>query len=110
MLATMMPDGSPQLTPVWIDLDGDDVLVNTSEGTVKLANVRRDPRVALTVVDPRDRYRVLSLRGEVVEIAKGSVRHINELSLRYDGFPWQPEPGLGARVTIRIRPRRFTWV
>jgi len=108
-LATLMPDGSPHVTPVWIDVDGEDVVVNTSEGTVKLANVRRDPRVAVNIESEDDRYRVLSLRGSVIAIESSDAvdEHIDALSMRHDGVPWTPEDE-EARVRIRIRPERVS--
>lgn len=109
-LATLMADGSPQVTPVWIDVDGDDVVVNTSEGTVKLANVRRDPRVAINIESEEDRYRVLSLRGSVIAIESSEEvdDHIDALSVRHDGVPWTPEDDEEVRVRIRIRPERIS--
>ena len=65
-MATLMSDGSPQATPVWIDHDGDTVLVNTAPGRVKQKNISRDPRVAISVVDEKDPYRCLVLRGTVI--------------------------------------------
>jgi PPOX class probable F420-dependent enzyme len=108
-LATLMPDGSPHVTPVWIDVDGEDVVVNTSEGTVKLANVRRDPRVAINIESEDDRYRVLSLRGRVTAIESSAEvdEHIDALSMRHDGVPWTQEDE-EARVRIRIRPEKVT--
>lgn len=108
-LATLMPDGSPHVTPVWIDVDGEDVVVNTSEGTVKLANVRRDPRVAINIESEDDRYRVLSLRGRVtaIESSEEVDEHIDALSMRHDGIPWTQEDE-EARVRIRIRPEKVT--
>ena len=107
-LATVMPDGSPQLTPVWADVDGDDVVVNTPEGTVKLANMRRDGRVALTIEAEEDRYKVLSIRGRVVEIESGAHadEHIDRLSRRHDGVHWQFDGG-ETRVRVRIHPERM---
>ena len=106
VLATLMPDGSPQASTVWVDTDGDDVLVNTAEGRVKPANVRRDPRVALTVWDRDDPYRQLIIRGRVSELTHdGAEDHIDELSRRYTGrfpYPWRSEGE--ARVILRIRP------
>ena len=108
-LATLMPDGSPQVTPVWIDVDGEDVVVNTYEGTVKLANVRRDPRVAINIEAEDDRYRVLSLRGRVIAIESSEAvdEHIDALSMRHDGVPWTSEDD-ETRVRIRIRPERIS--
>jgi len=67
-LATLMPDGSPQVSPVWIDYDGRHILVNSAKGRVKDKNMRRDPRVGLDLVDPENPYRHLSVRGSVVDI------------------------------------------
>src|SRR5207253_9104060 len=69
-LATLMPDGSPQVTPVWVDHEGELILVNTAEGRVKLKNVTRDSRVALSVFDQDDPYHYVLIRGMVVEITK----------------------------------------
>ena len=66
-LGTLMPDGSPQVTPVWCDSDGEHVIVNSAKGRQKDKNIRRDPRVALAVIDPDNPYRYLEIRGRVVE-------------------------------------------
>lgn len=107
-LATVMPDGSPQLTPVWVDEDGEDVVVNTPEGTVKLANMKRDGRVSITIEAEEDRYKVLSIRGRVVGIETGPDidEHIDRLSHRHDGVPWEFAEG-ETRVRVRIRPERI---
>ena len=107
-LATVMPDGSPQVTPVWVDEDGEDIVVNTPEGTVKLANMRRDGRVALNIEAEDDRYKVLSIRGRVVAFENGEHvdGHIDRLSQRHDGVPWEFEDG-EIRVRVRIRPERI---
>ena len=68
-LGTLMPDGRPQVTPVWCDFDGEHVIFNSAKGRQKDKNVRRDPRVALAIVDPDNPYRYLEIRGKVVEIA-----------------------------------------
>ncbi|MFB6111033.1 MAG: PPOX class F420-dependent oxidoreductase [Halobacteriaceae archaeon] len=107
--ATVMPDGTPQVTPVWVDHDGDDVLVNTARGRQKERNVTRNPRVGVSVLDPEDPYRYVSIRGEVVEVTEdGAVDHIDTLAQRYMGveeYPHHGEEG-GPRVIIRIRPHR----
>ena len=107
--ATMMPDGTPQVTPVWVDYDVDAnrVLVNTARGRRKEKNVRRNPKVSLSMVDPENPYRFVSVRGEVDELTEeGAVEHINALARRY--MDVEEYPGLddeeGARVQIRIRP------
>ena len=104
--ATLMADGSPQTTPVWIDVDENGfVLVNTAPGRTKDRNVRRDPRVALSITDLEDPYRWILVRGRVVETrTEGAWEHINELSMRYRGEPY-PIPG--ERVVYRIEPERI---
>ena len=108
-LATVMPDGTPQVTPVWIDYDGEHVLVNTAEGRQKERNVRSNPRVGLVVLDPEDPYRYVSIRGEVAEITQdGAVEHIHELTRRYMNVERYPnlEEEDGPRVLLRIKPER----
>jgi PPOX class probable F420-dependent enzyme len=107
--ATMMPDGTPQVTPVWVDydIDANRVLVNTARGRRKEKNVNRNPKVSLSMVDPENPYRFVSVRGEVDELTEeGAVTHINALAQRY--MDVEEYPGLddeeGARVQIRIRP------
>ncbi|MGI0141872.1 MAG: PPOX class F420-dependent oxidoreductase [Candidatus Micrarchaeales archaeon] len=67
-IATLMKDGSPQVTTVWVDHDGDHILVNTAEGRVKLKNLKRDPRVALSITDASNNYSGVWIRGRVVKI------------------------------------------
>lgn len=93
-IATLMPDGSPQVSPVWVEYDGNFVLVNTAVGRQKDLNVRRDPRVALAIQDPDNPYRKLLLRGKVVEIiGEGAEQHIDELAVKYTGekYAWRTE-------------------
>jgi PPOX class probable F420-dependent enzyme len=107
-LATVMPDGSPQVTPVWLDLDGDFIRVNSAKGRLKDKNMRRDPRVALSMLDPENPYRHLSVRGKVVEITeKGADAHIDALAKKYLGLDTYPnrQPG-EVRVIYRIQPLR----
>ena len=85
-LATTMADGSPQASVVWIDVDGDTVLVNTAEGRTKTENMRRDPRVAICLFDRTDPYRQLMLRGSVVDfVHEGADAHIDFLAKKYTG-------------------------
>ena len=109
-LATLMPDGSPQLTQTWVDTDGHDVLVNTVRGHQKVRNIERDPRVALNVADPDDPSRYFEVRGRVVEVTEDGAReHIDELSQRYIGRPY---PWFGGRdqvrLLVRITPDKVT--
>lgn len=109
-LATLMPDGSPQVTPVWIDYDGQHVLVNTAADRQKDRNLQRDGRVAISVTDPDNAYRYLEVRGKVVErTTQGADAHIDSLASRYigkDKYPWK-KPG-EVRVIFKIRPEHTT--
>ena len=109
-LATLMPDGAPQVTPVWVDVDEDDILINTAEGRLKARNMREDPRVALSVPDPDDPYRALIVRGRVVEMTdEGADEHIDALAKKYlgeDRYPFR-QPG-EERVKVRIEPEQAT--
>jgi PPOX class probable F420-dependent enzyme len=108
--ATLMPEGTPQVTPVWIDRDDENhLLVNTARGRRKVKNVEHDPKVGVCVMDPDDPYRYLSVRGEVVEVTEdGAVDHIDELARRYMDVEEYPNHGeeSGPRVIVRIRPDR----
>jgi len=110
-LATTMPDGSPQVTQVWVDSDGTDVVINTVEGHQKLRNVRRDPRVALTLSDPARPSDYVQIRGEVHEITTDGAReHIDEVSQKYLGKPYPSFGGAATqqRVMLRITPRKVS--
>ena len=109
-LATVMPDGRPQVTPVWCDLEGDYVIFNSAKGRVKDKNIRRDPRVSIALQDPANPYRYLEIRGKVVEITEtGADDHINKLSQKYLGKPVYPfrKPG-EVRVTYKIAPEKVS--
>ncbi len=107
-LATLMPDGSPQLTPLWFNVDGKHLLINSAKGRAKDRNMRADPRIAVVIADPKDPYRFVQVRGRVVEITENrALEHINALSLKYRGTPWPPRPGQ-IRVTYRILPESAT--
>lgn len=109
-IATTMPDGSPQLTQVWVDTDGTDVVINTVAGFQKLRNVDRDPRVSVAVADPGDPTQYLQIRGEVVETTQeGAREHIDRLSQKYTGHDYVPYGGSEQqRVIVRIAPRRIS--
>ena len=93
-LATVMPDGTPQVTPVWVDFDGEHILINSAKGRLKDRNMEARPQVGLDILDPENPYRYLAVRGRVVEITgDGAVDHIRALSQRYTGsaeYPLQP--------------------
>jgi PPOX class probable F420-dependent enzyme len=105
-LATLMPDGSPQVTPVWVDYVDGFVLVNTAAGRQKERNLRRDPRVALSIQDPDNPYRFLQVRGRVVEFLKeGADAHIDKMSLKYTGNPvYQWRVAGQVRLILKIQP------
>jgi PPOX class probable F420-dependent enzyme len=107
-LGTIMPDGSPQVTPVWIDYDGKFVRFNSALGRVKDKNIRRDPRVSISIVDPENPYRHMDIRGKVVEITQnGADDHINKLSQKYLGNPVYPyrQPG-EVRIVYKVEPEK----
>jgi PPOX class probable F420-dependent enzyme len=101
-LATLMPDGSPQVSPVWVDVEARTglILVNTALGRVKHRNVERDPRVAISVADSTDQETMVTVRGRVVEISRdGAEDHIDFLSRKYNGVDF---PRHGNRVLLKI--------
>lgn len=109
-LATLMPDGRPQVTPVWCDFDGSRVIVNSAKGRRKDKNMRRDARVSLAVSDPDNPYRYLEVRGKVVEITEdGADEHIDKMAKKYLGQDKYPnrQPG-EVRVMYKIEPERFS--
>ena len=107
-LATIMPNGHPQVTPVWVDYDGTHVLVNTAKGRVKDRNMKRDPRVSLAIIDPDNPYRYLEVRGRVTDITEeGADQHIDKMAKKYlgqDKYPYR-QPG-EVRVLYKIEPER----
>jgi PPOX class probable F420-dependent enzyme len=109
-LGTLMKDGQPQVTPVWVDYDGEYVRINSAKGRVKDINMRRDPRVSISLQDPANPYRYMEIRGKVVEITEnGADDHINKLSKKYLGNPVYPfrKPG-EVRVTYKIEPQKVS--
>ena len=109
-VATLMPDGRPQLTQTWVDTDGGHVLINTVEGFQKVRNLRRDPRVTLNVCDPDEITRYVEVRGRVVDItAEGGGEHIEILSQRYTGQPYAWYGGRDqVRLIVAIQPDKVT--
>jgi PPOX class probable F420-dependent enzyme len=99
-IATVMPDGSPQLTQTWADTDGEHILINSVDGFQKIRNVGRDPRIALTVSDPDRPARYFAVRGRVLDVTTdGAAEHIEQLSWRYLGEPY---PWFGGRDQKRL--------
>ena len=106
-LSTLMKDGAPQVTPVWIDVEDGNILVNTALGRVKHRNVSRDPRVALSIIDQNNQYDMVTIRGEVIEQITGgkAEEHIDKLAKKYiekDKYPWRSKTE--KRVILKIKP------
>lgn len=111
-LATLMKDGSPQVTPVWYDFDGTHIRINSAKGRLKDKNMRRDKQVALSIQDPDNPYRYLAIRGNIDEITEdGADAHIDALAKKYldkDRYPFRA-PG-EVRVIYKIRPDKVSTV
>lgn len=107
-LATVMPNGTPQVTPVWVDYDGTHLIVNSARGRQKDKNMQRNSSVALSIMDPENPYRYLEVRGRVAEITEeGADDHIDKMAKKYMGeekYPWR-RPG-EVRVLYKIEPQR----
>src|SRR3954452_20411148 len=105
-VATLNPDGSPQVTPVWVDFDGTHVLINTAKGRVKAKNLAREPRVAISIADPENPYRYLGIQGRVVEMTEtGGDAHIDKMAKKYmgkDSYPFRTPTEV--RVIVKILP------
>jgi PPOX class probable F420-dependent enzyme len=99
-VATLMPDGSPQLTQTWVDTDGKNVVVNSVEGHQKVRNLRRDPRVAVAISDPRQPSRYYTIRGRAMNLThEGGTEHIEALAQKYTGKPYA---WYGGRDQVRV--------
>lgn len=109
-LATILPSGKPQVTPVWIDYDGRHILVNSALGRKKDENIRQNPNVAVAIMDPENPYRYMEVRGRVAEITQnGAEQHIDKMALKYLGkekYPFR-QPG-EQRVLYKIEPEHIS--
>ncbi len=109
-LATLMKDGSPQVTPVWYDFDGTHIRINTAKSRLKDKNMRRDKQVALSIQDPDNPYRYLAIRGDIDEITEnGADAHIDSLAKKYlgkDRYPFRAPDEV--RVIYKIRPQKVS--
>jgi PPOX class probable F420-dependent enzyme len=107
VLAAIRPDGTPQLTTVWVDAEDGYALVNTAEGRFKERYIRRDPRASLYVRDEEDPYKWLSVTGHAELVSEGAEEHIDKLARKYTGrdrYPWRKEGE--RRIIVRITPER----
>ncbi|HET8628650.1 MAG TPA: PPOX class F420-dependent oxidoreductase [Thermomicrobiales bacterium] len=107
-IATTMPDGSPLIAQVWVDTDGEHILINTTRDSQKVRNIRRDPRVAVNVVDPADQWRLANVRGRVVSVTEeGADAQIDRLAKKYRGWDTYPYKNPdNPRVILTIAPER----
>jgi PPOX class probable F420-dependent enzyme len=111
-LGTLMKDGRPHVTPVWVDMDNGLILINTAEGRIKHRNLSRDPRVSISLVDRNSPYSMVTIQGTVVEqAAKGADDHIDKLAKKYletERYPGH-SPSI-KRVIVRIKPERVFYL
>jgi PPOX class probable F420-dependent enzyme len=105
-LATLNADGSPQVSPVWVDFDGQNVLINTAKGRVKTRNLEREKRVALSIADPENPYRYVGIQGRVTGMSEaGADAHIDKMAMKYMGKEKYPLRAPGeVRVIVTIAP------
>jgi PPOX class probable F420-dependent enzyme len=108
-IATLMPDGSPQLTQTWVDTDGEHIIINTVEGFQKVRNVERDGRVALAIYDPKNPMQYVQVRGRVInQTTEGGAEHIDKLAIKYTGKPYVSYSGQPqVRVILTIEARKI---
>ena len=108
-VATLMPDGSPQVATVWIDRDGDTIVLNAAKSRQRTKNLKRDPRVAICIFDQNNPYSSASIRGKVVDITeKGAEEHIDKMNMKYHGTPKYPyHTPNDPRVVIRVEAKRI---
>jgi PPOX class probable F420-dependent enzyme len=108
-ISLFLPDGSPHVAPVWIDREGDTILVNTAVGRAKQRNVTRDPRVALSIADQNNMYDKVVIRGRVrLQTLEGADAHIDKLAKKYigkDKYPWRAPQE--KRIMLRIEPNHL---
>jgi PPOX class probable F420-dependent enzyme len=111
-VATLMPDGSPQVASVWVEREGDIVVINATTTRQRYKNLKRDPRVALSVFDMDDIYTSVMIRGRATEITReGAEEDIDRLSMKYNGRIYPDHSAERPRVIIRITPEHVTeWV
>jgi PPOX class probable F420-dependent enzyme len=108
VVTTLRRDGSPQMTVVWLDWDGEHVVFNTAEGRVKPRNLRRNPTVGVFVMNPEDPYRWISITGTAEMTHEGAADHIDKLAKKYFGRDiYGLQPG-EQRIIVRVRPERVT--
>ena len=108
-VATLMKDGSPQITPTWIDLVDGIIIVNTAEGRIKQRNVSRDPRISISIVDKNNQYNMVTIRGKVIEQTNADAdKHIDKMAKKYLGVDKYPFAAPGEkRILLKIVPQKI---
>jgi PPOX class probable F420-dependent enzyme len=109
-LSSLMKDGSPHVTPTWVDIEDDNILINTALGRIKQENISRDPRIALSIIDQDNQYEMVTVRGKVTEQITGDVaeRHIDKLARKYINMDKYPRRSKGERrVILKIKPEKI---
>jgi PPOX class probable F420-dependent enzyme len=111
-LGTLMKDGSPHVTPTWVDVEDNTILVNTAEGRIKQKNISKDPRVSISILDDENPYSMVTIKGRVIEQStKGADEHIDKLARKYlniDKYPGH-SPQI-KRVILKIKPERVFYL
>ena len=107
-VATLMPDGSPQVANVWIDRDGDTIILNATNSRQRTKNLKRDPRIAISIFDLTNPYQTVSIRGKVVDISeKGGEEHIDKMAMKYRGAMYAYHDPKNPRVLLRVEATRI---
>ncbi len=112
-LSSLMKDGSPHVTPTWVDIEDDNILINTALGRIKQTNISRDPRIALSIIDQDNQYEMVTIRGKVTEQITGDVaeKHIDKLARKYinqDKYPRRSKNE--QRVILKIKPEKIFYM
>jgi PPOX class probable F420-dependent enzyme len=109
-LSSLMKDGSPHVTPTWVDIEDDNILINTALGRIKQTNISRDPRIALSILDRDNQYEMVTVRGKVTEQITGDVaeKHIDKLARKYINLDKYPRRSKNEqRVILKIKPEKI---
>lgn len=111
-VATIQPDGAPQVSPVWVKRDGDDLLFSTTAERVKIRNLKRDPRISVVVINPAAPYSYAQVHGTASITTEGGLELIDELSMKYTGKDYDTfsggRRGDGTRVVVRVTPEKVS--
>lgn len=109
-MSSLMKDGSPHVTPTWVDIEDNNILINTALGRIKQTNISRDPRIALSIIDQDNQYEMVTIRGKVTEQITGDVaeKHIDKLARKYINQDKYPRRSKNEhRVILKIKPEKI---